>query len=255
MFPMGVQSRPRNPQRARASTSVSSWTTWSPMALNPRCWFDASDTTSITSSSNKVSQWNDKSGWARDMTQATAAKQPTTGLVTQNGLNTVGFDNSSQWISSSSFMIAAAGRPAWLLAVVVSMSSGQTPAINGPSGQATGANEYQMVSWSASSYKWAAWRSSASYLSTTATAAASTAYIQTVLFNGSASFMRINGVQVDSGTNGTAQVNGVMMGRNNNPAYYGGQVCEYVGLDGPLTSSAIAAWEQYAATKWGVAIY
>jgi hypothetical protein len=44
-------------------------------------WFDASDTSSITPSSittgTKVSQWNDKSGNARHMSNATSASQPT----------------------------------------------------------------------------------------------------------------------------------------------------------------------------------
>jgi hypothetical protein len=40
-------------------------------------WLDASDFASITITSGKVSQWNDKSGNARNSTQPTAAQRPT----------------------------------------------------------------------------------------------------------------------------------------------------------------------------------
>ena len=62
------------------------------MALRPMVWFDAADASTITSSSGAVSQWDDKSGNGRHVTQATAAAKPTTGANTQNGLNVLTFD-------------------------------------------------------------------------------------------------------------------------------------------------------------------
>jgi hypothetical protein len=50
-------------------------------------WLDASDTSTITASGGAVSQWNDKSGLGRNVSQATGSLQPTTGANTQNGLN------------------------------------------------------------------------------------------------------------------------------------------------------------------------
>lgn len=63
-----------------------------PLSLSPALWLDASDTSTITASSGAVSQWNDKSGNGRNVSQGTAANQPTTGAVTQNGLNVLSFD-------------------------------------------------------------------------------------------------------------------------------------------------------------------
>ena len=40
-------------------------------------WLDAEDNTTITHSSNAVSQWNDKSGNGNHATQATSSKMPT----------------------------------------------------------------------------------------------------------------------------------------------------------------------------------
>jgi hypothetical protein len=59
-------------------------------------WLDASDLSTITSASNLVSQWNDKSGNGYNVTQATSASQPTTGTTTKNGLNVLVFAASKQ---------------------------------------------------------------------------------------------------------------------------------------------------------------
>lgn len=73
---------------------------FSPLDLSPQAWYDASDTSTITQSGGAVSQWNDKSGNGRHVTQATAARQPGTGAVTQNGLNVLTFDG-GDWMSAA----------------------------------------------------------------------------------------------------------------------------------------------------------
>lgn len=67
---------------------------FNPLSLSPALWLDASDTSTITSSGSpaKVSQWNDKSGNGRNVTQPTGTAQPGTGSTTQNGLNVLTFD-------------------------------------------------------------------------------------------------------------------------------------------------------------------
>ena len=59
---------------------------WTPAALGSSLalWLDAADSSTITLNGSTVSQWNDKSGNARHVSQATAARQPT---YTANGLN------------------------------------------------------------------------------------------------------------------------------------------------------------------------
>lgn len=61
-------------------------------------WLDASDESTITSSAGKVSNWADKSGNGRDAVQATASAQPTTGSETENGLNVLTWDGSSDYM-------------------------------------------------------------------------------------------------------------------------------------------------------------
>lgn len=68
---------------------------FSVLSLVPELWYDASDTSTITSSSNLVSQWDDKSGNDRHLEQAIAANQPATGTTTINGKNVINFNASS----------------------------------------------------------------------------------------------------------------------------------------------------------------
>ena len=61
-----------------------------PAVLSPKLWLDASDTSTITESGGAVSQWDNK-GSLGNLTQGTAASQPTTGATTLNGLNVIDF--------------------------------------------------------------------------------------------------------------------------------------------------------------------
>ena len=65
-------------------------------------WLDAADTATITHSANAVSQWDDKSGNARHVSQGTAANRPTTNVATQNGRNVIRFDGTNDILSTSS---------------------------------------------------------------------------------------------------------------------------------------------------------
>jgi hypothetical protein len=68
--------------------------TQTPLTI-PGCaaWIDFSDTraTNIVSSSNLISRINDKSGNGNYASQATGVRQPSTGVLTQSGLNVAGF--------------------------------------------------------------------------------------------------------------------------------------------------------------------
>jgi hypothetical protein len=52
-----------------------------------QAWYDASDTATITDTSNNVTGWADKSGNGRDLTSPSAGIEPLTNTQTLNGLN------------------------------------------------------------------------------------------------------------------------------------------------------------------------
>lgn len=84
-------------------------------------WYDASDTSSITSSGGLVSQWNDKSGNSYHLTQSTAANKPTTGATSRNGRNVLDFDG-GDWITKTSF--PAIAQPLTFFAVAFGTTAG-----------------------------------------------------------------------------------------------------------------------------------
>jgi hypothetical protein len=63
----------------------------------PGCqlWLDAADSSTITLSSSKVTQWNDKSGNGYNFTQATSGNQPTYSSASLNSLNTITFTSAN----------------------------------------------------------------------------------------------------------------------------------------------------------------
>ncbi len=67
---------------------------WSPLDLGDSlyAWFDAADAATITDAgAGAVSQWADKSGNDRHVTQGTGGNRPTTGTRTINSLNVIDF--------------------------------------------------------------------------------------------------------------------------------------------------------------------
>lgn len=64
---------------------------WTPAQITTQLWFDAADASTVTIATG-VSQWNDKSGNARHVVQATGANQPTYGAVLLNSLPVLTYD-------------------------------------------------------------------------------------------------------------------------------------------------------------------
>lgn len=77
---------------------------WTPNLLRPALWFDAADLSTLTLVSGDASEWRDKSGNERHVSQATAARRPTYAELGLNGrptldwgsaINNKGFQNLS----------------------------------------------------------------------------------------------------------------------------------------------------------------
>ena len=75
--------------------------TFSPLDLTPGLWVDAADTTTVTISSLAVSEWKDKSGNNRHLTQTTGGNRPTYISNAQNGLSVVRFDGTDDYFDGT----------------------------------------------------------------------------------------------------------------------------------------------------------
>jgi hypothetical protein len=95
---------------------------WTPANISTALWFDASDTTTVIQTGNLVSQWNDKSGNNRHISQATPSQQPTLASNQQNGLNVLTFDGSNDILSNAS--VGASGLNSVTIISVFRMISG-----------------------------------------------------------------------------------------------------------------------------------
>jgi hypothetical protein len=85
--------------RLNAISGVYKKSFWTPAQLGSplALWLDAADASTITLNGSTVSQWRDKSGNARHVSQATAANQPTLTAFGLNGKPVVTFDG-ADWL-------------------------------------------------------------------------------------------------------------------------------------------------------------
>lgn len=101
---------------------VSAGGLWTPANLTyPGFWLDASDASTITHTSNSVSQWNDKSGNDYHFTQATSANRPT-----WNGTDAITSDGSNDVMKTSTILMSdiSPTNPVGIFAAVISYTSG-----------------------------------------------------------------------------------------------------------------------------------
>lgn len=97
---------------------------WTPADLpNVQFWYDADDASTITSSGGLVSQWNDKSGNARHLTQATSGSRPSTGTRTLNGRNVIDHDGTGKNLANTGWTFTRTEYTAVIVAEVDSKTS------------------------------------------------------------------------------------------------------------------------------------
>jgi hypothetical protein len=94
---------------------------WTPsqLAVSPYLWYD--DSTAVTNVSGAASTWADKQSTALDLQQTTAGNRPTINAVDLNGLRTLTFNGTSQFMLTNSTNGRAFSQNAsnnWALAVV-----------------------------------------------------------------------------------------------------------------------------------------
>jgi hypothetical protein len=75
---------------------------WDPSLITTALWLDAADANTINESGGVVSQWNDKSGNGRNVTQTTEANRPSVSIAALNAKNTITFDGSNDSLAGPS---------------------------------------------------------------------------------------------------------------------------------------------------------
>ncbi len=220
----------------------SSWTDISTDATSIaglQLWLDASDTASITHTSNSVSQINDKSGNGRHAVQANSGNQPQTNVNTINSRNVLTFDGTNDFMATSSYSHA---QPSTKILVWKTNTLESDPrAFYEGGGQLmwTDGGNFRMFAG----------------INLGSTARNTNVNIHTAIFNSTSSSLRHNG---SLGANGNAFTQGSSGGMTigarsgGGSQWQNGQFCELIHYNRVLTTEELNEIGAVLATKWGV---
>lgn len=225
-------------------------TTPPPVMANLATWIDASDATSVTLSSGKVSQINDLSGNSRHMVQATSTNQPTYTSSFKNGLNVMQFGG-AQWVRQSSNWTPASTSSVY---IAVRANSGSQPLI-------TGWSNYRMdLQLDDNTYHGTAFQVDGgninSLVSSTIISNNNWYYITLIRKTGTAADSYLNTTLGSSNANNSFSALGsgtaTLGTRSDGAVPFNGYIGEFLMYDGTHNSTQIAQMQSYLATKWGI---
>ncbi|NDH16654.1 MAG: hypothetical protein EBY48_06190, partial [Opitutae bacterium] len=209
-----------------------------------KLWLDASDSSSVTHSSNAVSQWSDKSGNGIHATQSTASRKPTFNSTGTNGKSVIDFDGSSDFLDASGLSMTQSYTFA-LVAKTNNNSTGRDFLFDG-----VGNNRSIIaLDYSGKVQMWAtSWANS--NLNTP-----SGYFVMTAIFNSSSSSLSLNGTSVTGLNPGTSNLSGgIRIGAHKDTSdFLKGNIAEFFVLDETSNANTIAKVEGYLAHKWGLA--
>lgn len=231
----------------RGTTGTSNPTILPTNVAGLAAWYDASVASSITSVAGAVSQWNDRSGNGRNLTQSTAIRKPTTGTRTINGLNALDFTNN--FIDSAPVSIV---QPVTLLAVVLADS--YTGAANRYIDTWTGAEADRIIMFRLTSTP-ALQVFAGSSANTTHDMATGAAHVHSAVFNGATSSFFEDGTQYGGALNpGTGPIYQINLGGDGFTSAadsdWDGLIAEVLIYGAALSAGNRRALENYLKIKW-----
>ena len=214
---------------------------------NVELWLDADESTTVTHSSNAVSQWKDKSGKNNHASQSTAANQPTLTASGLNGKPVITFDGSNDSLNATNVNITQS-YSFFIAAKRVTGSTNKQYLFDGITNNTNrsllGLNNGGKIQIWASS--WA----NTNFNTPTG------AFIISAVFNTSSSLVSLNGTTVTGLNPGSYNLaNGIRIGGNyvGTNDWFKGDMAEFIVLDETSDSTTISKMEGYLAHKWGLA--
>jgi hypothetical protein len=100
-----IIQKPTGAKLNLAKTFTWNETVWNPSMISTALWLDANDASTITQSGGTVSQWNDKSGNGRNVTQAVDSRRPAYNSTGFNSRPTLTFDGSTDFLITVAFTV------------------------------------------------------------------------------------------------------------------------------------------------------
>lgn len=228
---------------------------WTPAEITTSLWLDAADATTITLTSSAVSEWRDKSGNTRHVTQGTAGARPA--MSTFGGLDAVSFDGGDQLVNTTTGITS--GTYSGELSIVYVATRADSTG---------GAILQDRTSSNSATFMW--WNFGDRYIYTDGANASGNHFIGSgvyaLLDSGGAvvAHQHVSGARDNLWVNGTSQTvdtgtatnitgsAGFRIGeRHEGDASWDGLICEIVAVTA-LTTTNRELLEGYLAWKWGL---
>lgn len=235
-----------------------------------KAWYDAADTATISLSGSAVTQWNDKSANAYNLTQGTAARRPQSGVDTLNSLNVITFDGNDVLQAATAadwdFLHNSTGATIFFAAYFNSVA---TSGVLFATGNSTAQSGVYIERSSADALLTEVYRGSGGTFVSSLTAGtltdATAKYASMVLDNSNATASNRLIYKINAGSNltGNIETGSPSAATANNPLYVGsydtagstgfqGQFAEIIMYSGILSSGDIALINSYLASKWAL---
>jgi hypothetical protein len=206
-------------------------------------WLDADDLSTFTfGTAPAVSQWNDKSGNSRHVTQATGSKQPTRNAPIGGKIGLRFVNASAQELKYGSGSLA---QPYTFCAVAALTGAGSANARI--LSHRDNADVQFLIGDSANVSLWA----NGGFVTQGSVPAAGRPQVLTGIGNGTSSQVWANGTAGTAGNAGTSALNYITIGaRGGGVAYLDGEIAEVIVYDTALGSTDRATVEAYLTDKW-----
>jgi len=201
-------------------------------------WYDASDSTTITESSSRVSQWDDKKGSA-DLVQATAGSQPLLVEADQNDLDIINFTGSRVMTVTST---SASQPTTWYLVMTAPAADTTTrrPLTCGS----------QQFFHSAFSNRFSIY--AGAQLNFIESLGTTQFYIWTLRYNGASSDLLVDDTSKVTGDVGTGTINGELNIAGSGGDYSNNKFGEILRYDSDVSSDDNDLIITYLTDKWGL---
>ena len=209
-------------------------------------WWDAADTSTVTTVSGAVSQWNDKSGLARNVLQSTANNRPAYSS-TQNGMNVLTFDGSNDRLATSSMFSLGTG--GYTVFAVASNAGGFQVLFEG-----NALNPYMSILASGST-GFRHYDGSAEVDTPSGVYTVDKFFVLEYVISSSSRLILVDGTQQASGA-GTSRSAGLQtIGATTSGGFFwNGKIGEMLVYSGAVDSSKRATARSYLGKKWGVTV-
>ena len=203
---------------------------------------DANDASTITKDgSNLVSAWNDKSGQANHVTQATGSKQPLWVDQVQDTFPTIRFDGSNDEMAVTYGSSLSTAATVFIVCTMPTASGGERMVFDG----LTSGGRFAYLKSSGNIHYM--YRGNG----VSSTTVDKTMRMFTLVWNGSSSSLGIDGTDVATGNVGTQSPTGLRLGAQYNSANFGDtDICEILIYGSALSTADRTSIENYLSNKW-----